>query len=759
MDIQEIRQDIAAFADSEDDVIVERNLAVFQRNRVAYECKLVETGGDVEVEFNNFRLPYRKFLAEELGRLTVVAGAIRQKRKDVDPYIDTLGSISTSLNETTGPESALELLWRECRSKPFGETKLTFLTADAGHGKTALLRRLSQQFAQQYLNGKIDMLLLHIDTQGRSFVRLEEAVARDLGQLRIAGLYYSGVIRLIRAGLLAFAVDGFDELLAEVGFGEAYSGLGAFLSQLGGTGNVIASARSAYFEIENYAAQTRLLTSLPGVQVSVQQMKLSRWERTQAVEMFGSYRSPEGKTIKDPGQLYDELSDRVGADHPVLHRPFLVYQMASLLASPSQSLTQIADTLGPRLQVVPSVINALLRREVEEKWRDRAGQPYLSLDQHTWLLSLIADEMWSQGKNTLPVEVIQLIAEALMDDIKIPPERRMQIAERVKAHALLVPSSSLGAELTFDHDEFLNYFLALRVARLLGTKDEFGLQRFCELHPMPPSVAVWCAHCKDWTEAEAVGFVDRLSSMTRNELRSTYLKQNAGLISSQLAQRFGGSDGGKFVFDSMYFETDAWQDSQLRTATFLKCNFVNVDMSRAKWTECRLVDCTIDGITLSPNSSLQGCVLSGASLVLGVLFRRGDQAEEFRTYVPEQCIEILSQRGARLEAPPAQRRLVPQIPSEKKGAIDAFLRIFSRNSGATEFVMQARLGKRLPVFTRKVLPALLEHQVVKPTGYRGKGQQSRYELNYPLDVILRAEDPDAPVPRNLRQFWEDMRNK
>jgi hypothetical protein len=112
---------------------------------------------------------------------------------------------------------------------------------------------------------------------------LEEAVARELGQLRISGLFYSGVVRLIRRGLLAIAIDGFDELLAEVGSSEAYSGLGAFLRQLGGTGIVVAAARTAYFQAENYTAQTRLLSLLPDVQVSVEQMRLEKWERPQTV--------------------------------------------------------------------------------------------------------------------------------------------------------------------------------------------------------------------------------------------------------------------------------------------------------------------------------------------------------------------------------------------------------------------------------------------------------------------------------------------
>src|SRR5215468_8542724 len=89
MDLNDIFQDIAAFADDENDVIIEKGLAVFQRNRQTYECRLLETPRGIEVAFNGATLPYKKFLAEELGRLTILAEAIRQKRKDIDPYIDT----------------------------------------------------------------------------------------------------------------------------------------------------------------------------------------------------------------------------------------------------------------------------------------------------------------------------------------------------------------------------------------------------------------------------------------------------------------------------------------------------------------------------------------------------------------------------------------------------------------------------------------------------------------------------------------------
>src|SRR5579863_1984881 len=253
MTTEEIRADIAAFADSEESVLHDKSLFVFQRERQEYTCRLMEaTPGQLDVEVNGTRMSYYKFLAEQLGRLSILAESIRQKRKDVIPYIDTQAVLTDSSGAVADMGSALDILRRKCTERSPLETALVFLTAEAGEGKTALLRRLAQLSASQYIQSQTNSLLLHIDTQGRSFVRLEEAVARELGQLRISGLFYSGVVRLIKRGLLAIAIDGFDELLAEVGSSEAYSGLGAFLRQLEGSGIVIAAARSAYFQAENY---------------------------------------------------------------------------------------------------------------------------------------------------------------------------------------------------------------------------------------------------------------------------------------------------------------------------------------------------------------------------------------------------------------------------------------------------------------------------------------------------------------------------
>ena len=84
MNTEDIRADIAAFADSEESVLMDRSFIVFQRDRQEYTCRILESvPGQVDIEVNGTRMPYYRFLGEELGRLSILAESIHQKRKDV----------------------------------------------------------------------------------------------------------------------------------------------------------------------------------------------------------------------------------------------------------------------------------------------------------------------------------------------------------------------------------------------------------------------------------------------------------------------------------------------------------------------------------------------------------------------------------------------------------------------------------------------------------------------------------------------------
>ena len=757
MNLEEIRQDISAFADDEDAVLIDRGMVVFRRDQQTYECKLTESVDGVVVELDGTKLPYSRFLSETLGRLPILAEALRQKRKDIVPYIDTQASLSDAMSEECATGSALRILKDQCVAWDAGGTNLIFLTGDAGEGKTALLRRLTRTFADDYVAGRSRVVLLHIDTQGRSFVRLEEAVARDLGQLRISGLFYQGVIRLIRHGVLAIAIDGFDELLAEIGSGEAYSGLGAFLKQLDGRGIVVAAARSAYFEVENYSAQSRLLLSLPGAQVSIQHLQLKKWGRDQTIDFFSKYENESGRSIDHPESLYDDLAKVLGEDHVALQRPFLVQTMAAMLASKSASARDLVNEVNfSSVQVVPRVIEAFLKREVEEKWRDPNGAPYLTLEQHIHLLAAMADEMWTQGVNRLSTALLQLVAETVVEELGVPTSRRVQIVERVKAHVLLpIDDGAPGREHSFDHEEFLNYFLAARLIELEKARRQGELQRFFERHPLPNIVGRWMTHMAVWNAEKLTSFIKQLGSLTASELRSTYLKQNAGLIASQLATSCSPPPR-DLKFDSMYFEGDLWAGISLESAEFRKCTFNGIDLSGSTFENCKFVDCRIDGLTYDEKTRMSGSVFNPGCHVLGVL--KNYETEGMRNYVPGECERLLEELGASFEdAPELPFGDSTAIPGETRSALNAFLRIFTRNSGAVDDVISVKLGARFPYFQKEILPALERHRVIEKTSYRGRGKHNRYELGFPIEMILRAEDPSADVPENLKSFWSELR--
>ena len=73
--------------------------------------------------------------------------------------------------------------------------------------------------------------------------------------------------------------------------------------------------------------------------------------------------------LKEPGQAYDKLVEVLGSDHLVLHRPFLVFRLAGMLAG-KVTAAEIKEEIGPSVfSVVPKIIRSFLQREVGEKWR------------------------------------------------------------------------------------------------------------------------------------------------------------------------------------------------------------------------------------------------------------------------------------------------------------------------------------------------------------------------------------------------------
>ena len=186
------------------------------------------------------RVPYRTFVSGPgMADLRHVAQMIQSAQKPM-LFIPTRAEAPTQ----SGPaiEVLTDLLGEEAEA-----TRVTMVTGGAGAGKTCVLRELVRRQAEAYLSGRTSRLLLYVNAQGRPLARLNEALATELQDLKV-GLTYHSVAVLAQLGVLVPVIDGFDELLGVSGYDDAFSSLAGFLEQLHGDGQILASARSTYYE-------------------------------------------------------------------------------------------------------------------------------------------------------------------------------------------------------------------------------------------------------------------------------------------------------------------------------------------------------------------------------------------------------------------------------------------------------------------------------------------------------------------------------
>lgn len=222
------------------------------------------------------------------------------------------------------------MLTAECaEGSPFA-TRVVFITADAGQGKTILLRQYQRAQAEAFLAGTSASLFWHVDLQGRQLVRLSEALMGDLGDLRVTGLWMPAILKLIQWRVIVLAIDGFDELAAEQGSTDALGALAMLVRQLDGHGVVVAASRRTFFDTEDYLTRAGLLRRSVAAACEFDQIALDPWSPVEVRKFFETFEL-NGKGLDDPSGTLTALVSELGGDgqHPMLTRPFLVSQLAS----------------------------------------------------------------------------------------------------------------------------------------------------------------------------------------------------------------------------------------------------------------------------------------------------------------------------------------------------------------------------------------------------------------------------------------------
>jgi len=733
MDFPTFCRALESFADRPADIDIGKGTVVLAIRSELIEATISQRAGGLTVTENGQQWPASQWICQRIAQLPILADRILELIEEEKYFVSPSGAVLDDINES--PEELLrpiedipDALLTSLDQKPAGVTNVIYLTSDAGEGKTTLINHAARLQAELYKQKKVDWLLLPISLGGRTFMRFDDVIVGTLmNRLRFNVLFYDSFVELVRLGAIVPALDGFEEMFVEGSSGDAISALGNLMQAMQSSGATVIAARKAYFQYKNLRAQTRLLDSMSGQSVSFSRIGIDRWDQ----QHFLAY--AEKREVEDANGIYDQVSNQLGADHPLLTRAVLVERLLDVAEESEERLSLLARITDNPSDYFRQFVGSIIHREATKKWIDKSGepaQPLLTVEEHYELLSEIALEMWTTGSDRLPQDVMTFVAEMFSESRTKNRVITQQIAERIKQHALIVASD--GGRYGFDHEEFYHFFLGEAVGKIAKTKD-IGLLRRTMSQAVLPQMA----------QEAAARFISR-NNMPRDEYTNVVNKTFLGESRISLTKEnlcglsihvFDIVNGGGITISEGAFPANALNGKRIAGVTFERCYFQKTSLVGSRLEECVFDSCELDGLECDESTELRDVVVRECQVVS--FSPTGDALSE---YVPERILSSMRKRGFSVEQVEAEAKefAAPEEQDQKVQVMERALRAFMRATGVNENTLKKRLGPQASLFLDEMLPELKRHGVFEEVPFRGSGHQKRYKLGTSFDRIAGA---------------------
>ena len=331
----DIRRDLQAFSDPGAPVLIEKDTAVWEQDGKARTARFISSpkgGGLPLVEIDGDRLPYRQFLAGgSMADLHQLAEFILRTTAQPKAFVETEATWKEDEDGTsTGAAATTLIRSRSTEDLPFLTTRVVLVQGEAGSGKTMALRQMAARQAEAYTAKESDFLFFYVDAQGRALSRLEDAMAKDLQDLR-SHFSYSAIAPLTRRRLLVPVIDGFDELLGSGGYDEAFSSLAALLSMLDGQGAVIASARSSFFDYRNFYEHAVKFSKDGRLNYELDVVQVESWNEDQIGQYVRLAAEALGRDSEEVERSFSSLYSRLDkGNRALLAKPFYASKVTEL---------------------------------------------------------------------------------------------------------------------------------------------------------------------------------------------------------------------------------------------------------------------------------------------------------------------------------------------------------------------------------------------------------------------------------------------
>ncbi len=761
---EEIKKDFLAYADDDSDILFESNGDVmYFKNGTEHICRIITNEeGNTIVEYQDEKFAYRTFIVKHLANLDLFARKIIEKRKGLDEFVDSPAILQYVHKSING--SALTLLQKECDEFLEFGSKINFITADAGHGKSVLLKQFQAIQDERYVKGESKYLFWHVDLQGRDLVRLGEAIMFDLGELRFPGLYYPSIINLIQKRFMILAIDGFDELAAEIGGAKAVSSLSNFVNEMAGQGTLIAASRRTFFDTHDYIKRTTLLKNKVPYDINFNELKLQNWTKKEVITYFTNL------AFDNPVQIYDAILSEVHEEnHPVLTRPFLLAKLASAVEGDVNQVAQFFSCKCNENESVSYIVESFTKREVK-KWKgvdNKTGQPYLSFDQHIQLLSSIAKEMWDAKKDSITIEEIEIYTVLLFDEWKIEEDLRQIIVRIVGSHAFLPPANDSKMNVRkFEHEEFKHYFLARALADIFNnaikTNNFSELKRFLYIEQLPDSVAMYCFNYVNDLNNNVQKILGYFKSILDSEWKPTYLQLNIGTLLPFMIDKIDFKT--PICFDSkVNYSSLIFENKKLCNITFENAAFINISLRDTILDNVQFKKCDFNEIRIESTSRVifRDVSIIDSNVTSIVLLREGEVVEV--AYSPQRIIELLTANGIKLidDNTSIDSSDIPTEKSEFKKTLTKFILKFNKMTIQYQknIVNERYLGNNTDLIIEAIIPLCIDYNVIKviETKQSRKSSTTAWRLSVDMEDLFKHDGIEGTHP--LTKFWRVVNEK
>lgn len=765
MNVSEFRSAVEAFADKPKDILYEPGepLVAEIQNEI-FEVSLTIRHGVLYCIENEREYVAGRWIIERLGRFELLAERILNYIPEDPLFVRVEADVVDVLEkdpdaDSAYTEDALRSLHELIGDDLAGMTKVTYLTSEAGEGKTSLIEQLSRLQAKRYLDGEDSWLLLPIQLGGRPFIRLDDIIVGTLSN-RFRFLYYyrESVIELVRLNALVLALDGFEEMFVETGSGEAVSSLGNLVSELESSGRLLVAARSAYYDYRDFEAQARLFQSVQNADVSFSEVALRQWSRDQFIEVATQAGiGAEGET------LYETIADRLQPEHPLLTRAVLARRLIEEYREADDRhdlIRELSQATGE--QYFDQFVSRLIRREAKEKWIDRSGEaarPLLSVEEHHRILTAIAEEMWRSATDALSGSYLEEITELVVEDaLQRDPLVVRQARERITQHALLVQEEGTR-RYRFDHEHFQSYYIGRHLAKLLQEEEYVEFRSMLEVKNLLDLAVRVCVARHLAHDGVVPDTVDRLCKIASTGRQASFLRSNIARIVVELIS--AAKPDQDIEVDSLHITAGHTDDVHLKGVTFTDCTFERIELNPKRHLDIHFRECTIVHLSLPESDSEivdisidESSIPSQVSLTTDM---DDTEAYEDRYFDPTVVADILSRRGVNIIGRDESQAVTSAVSESTTATesdvevkiVDRIGRYYQRSTSINENIFKQKLGTWWPIFEDNVLPDLLTAGILTEVPYHGSGTQRRFRLTTSFDRLESAR-------RNCNGSYEQL---